>query len=183
MQIMSLRELVVLFDTQLQQLTLSYLAGGFFALQTTVVSIATLVVCSSLALATSSGAGSSAALFTQTPLLFTSFTSFVSLSVLTLMILTLFYRVAGGRFLYSPRETRYVVDWILDTISRPAMEETVRLLLSPNKRRERCIFFTGLCLVGEVGKLLSFWTLCTLVSMVWCGWSVRRTWYQHQWAG
>ncbi|GET90719.1 hypothetical protein, conserved [Leishmania tarentolae] len=173
MQLGPLRKLVVLFDTQLQQLTVSYLAAGFFALHTAAISIASLVVCASLALANASGSGRSNAL------LFTSFTSFASLSVLTLMMLTLLYRVIGGRFLYSSRETEYVVDWILDTVSRPVVHDTVHLLLSPNKRRGRGIFFISLCLLGEAGKFLSFWPICTLASMVWCSWSIRRAWRQN----
>ncbi|KAG5473108.1 hypothetical protein CUR178_03026 [Leishmania enriettii] len=177
MRLLSLRELVVLFDTQLQQLTLSYLAAGFFAVHTAVVSVASLVVCGSLALATSSD---TASIFTPAPLLFTSFASFASISVLAFMTLTLFYRLIGGCFVYSPRATGCVVDWILDTVCRPLVEDIAHLLLAPNKRRERGVFLLSLWLVGEVGRFLSFWSVCTLASMLWCGWSVRRAWYQHQ---
>ncbi|KAG5472340.1 hypothetical protein LSCM1_03739 [Leishmania martiniquensis] len=180
MRLLSLRELVVLFDTQLQQLTLSHLARGFFAWHTAVVSVASLAVCASLALATHSDA---AALFRPAPLLFTSFASFAALSVLTLMTLTLLYRLIGGRFDYSPRATGYVVDWVLDTVSRPLVEDTVHVLFAPNMRRERGVFFTCLWLVGEIGKYLSFWPACTLVSMLWCGWSVRGAWREHRCAG
>ncbi|KAG5498627.1 hypothetical protein JKF63_02913 [Porcisia hertigi] len=176
MPCMPLRDFVVLFDKQLHQLTLYYLANGFFTLPTAVVSIASVVVCGSLALATCSGNGGAAVSSISAPLLFTSFTSFVSLSLLTLMTLTLCYRVVGGRFVYAARATDFEVDWILDTLCRPMTEGLVNLLLAPEKRRQRGVFFMSLCTIGEAGKFLSFWSTCTLASMVWCGCNVRRAW-------
>lgn len=167
MKAMSLRELVVLFDTQLQQLTLANLVSGFFPTYTLVVSLATTIVCASLALGTSAATASS-------PKLFSSFASFAAICIIGTMTTTLFYRLTGGRFTYSFRSTGNVVDWLVDAISRPLAEDTAVMLLSPSKRRERAFFFFGLCVLTEVGKVLSFWSLCTLLSLVWLGCSVHR---------
>ncbi|KAK7194231.1 hypothetical protein NESM_000337600 [Novymonas esmeraldas] len=174
MRVLSLRELVVLVDTRLQQLTLGYLASGFFPLHTVMVAAASALVCGSLAVATAEAAA------TPVPLLYTSFTSFTAITVLGLMALTLLYRVAGGRFQHSPRAVGYVVDWIVDTICRPVSDDAARLLLAADKRLERGLFFLCVFVVGEGGKWLSFWPACTLASLVWCGWSARLAWRQHR---
>lgn len=176
MRCQSLRELVVLFDTQLQQLTLAYLGTGFFPVHTLLVAFSSLVVSAALAVATRGGAAAAGA----SPLLFTSFTSFAATVLATLMALTLLFRLTGGRFAHSPRASAYVVDWLLDAVCRPVTDDLVRVLLSPTARRERGIFFLALCVVGEAGKLLSFWSACTAASLAWCGWSAWRVWQQHR---
>lgn len=172
MRLLSLRELIVLFDTQMQQLTVANLITGFFPLQSLVSSLACTIVCASLAVASHTSRAS-------TPMLFSSFTSFAAICVTALMTTTLLYRLTGGRFSYSARSTGDVVEWLLDTISRPLADDTAKLLLAPDQRRQRACFFAALFLVAEVGKLLSFWWICTLLSVAWLGWSVYRTWRHH----
>lgn len=170
MKLESLRELIVLFDTQMQQLTVANLVTGFFPLHSLVSSLATTIVCAALAVTFQTSRAT-------TPMLFTSFSSFAAICVTAVMATALLFRVAGGRFSYSARATADVVDWMLDAVSRPLAEDTARMLLAPEKRRQRGCFFAGLFLIAEVGKVLPFWWMCTLLSAAWVGWSVYRTWH------
>ncbi|KPI90410.1 hypothetical protein ABL78_0486 [Leptomonas seymouri] len=165
----SLRELVVLFDTRLQQLTIANVVKGFFLMHTLVVAFATTIICLSLALSTRASASLPQPLFS-------SFSSFAAICVVGLMITTLLYRLTGGCFVYSARSTGDVVDWLVDAVSRPLVEDTAAMLLAPDKRRERAFFFLGLCSLAEIGKFMSFWAICTLLSASWFGWSARLLW-------
>ncbi|KPA83128.1 hypothetical protein ABB37_02830 [Leptomonas pyrrhocoris] len=169
----SLREHVVLFDTHLLQLTVANLLGGFFPVHTLVVSLASTTVCGALAFGTRASASPS-------PLLFSSFSSFAAICITALMVATLLYRLTGGRFVCTARSTGDVVDWLVDATSRPLAEDTATMLLAPDRRRARGCFFIGLCLLAEVGKVVSFWSICTLLSLVWFGWSVRHLWIQRR---
>jgi hypothetical protein len=168
MKLMSLRELVELFDTRQQQLTVGNLVKGFFPAHTLLVSLSSTVVCAALALGTRQSPASAAE-----PVFFRSVSAFCAICTVALMTTTLLYRLTGGRFVFSTRSTGEVVDWLVDGISRPIAEDIGAVLLDPGKRRERVIFFIGLCVVAEVGKVLSFWPMCTLTSIVWVGYSVR----------
>lgn len=173
-----LRAAIEAFDARQQRLTLPFLLSGFYVGHTFCVSLATFVISAALAIGCGPSSSSSSSLSSASSFapLFSSCTSFVSISVLFLMTSTLLYRIVGGPLSCSKQAIDQVVDWIIGGQLQVMVQSIGSALLEPRNTRGRLHFFFGLFVIGEIGKWSSFWGTMTLASMIWCIWSGYQLW-------